>query len=995
MTTAATKLKQLRWYQWLFIAVAFIYLVYVALSYFYVPNKLKQVVEEDVAELLGRELSVAPIEFNPFDLSVRIKAFSIADKSETPLLSWQEFYVNFTPWGSLFSWNLQFEDLLLDQPSINIEKRGDRFNFSDILERLSASEEPEQPDQAPLKIALEVIQTSINDGVFRFTDFSGEKPAKTEMDEITIQIKEIYLATGDEHLNPFNINATVPGGGSLQLQGEYRIDPLYVDANIKAEGIELKEYSDFVTNVVPVSISDGALALETKLLVEQKQDLELNISQGKLQVDNFALDDKVLDPAMLRIQTIVANGIEMDVLKQRLSIDEVSVNDVVANQWLDQEGNLRIQALLVEEVVEKNVEKMEQEEKPVPEEKSGSEWDLFVKKISYNNGLLNFTDQNEKITKAHSISGIEIDLENLTLTENKRVPISVLGVINESGKIEVAGELTLVPFAMELNYQFNDIQLAPFSEYVEMASYLRIEKGAVSINGNMNLSTEGEVPISSELALEINGFQAEDMRTGKPILNFDNIKVDGASLDTQNKQFNMNSLVMTVPELLVARSEQQEINWATLAKSEKVEEVVGKAGAQVAEKANPQGEQDWQYSIGEVRLENGNIRFEDRGVKPMFKTELASLNVALEEVASDKKEPTPFAFSSKIDRYAPFTIKGKLDPVAQQPGFEFKSQLKGLEMHSLSPYSAQFIAHNLESGKLDLDLQYGLHENKLKGKNSVVAKNLYLGEEVPSEDAIDAPVGLGLALLRDVNGVIDVDVGVSGDLSDPGFSVSGIIIKAFINVIVKAVSSPFSLLGSLVGGREDLGEFEFEAGRSDLGDEDKQRLQQLVEALKQRPQLAIHITGNAEQTEDTPELQKLKVQDVVASNRKISLVELREEAGEVDWWTVRANRRELNKLNDQLKLTELDDREDQIKAAQPGISGDALEGKVYQAMYADVWANQPIGTAELLSLADRRALAIKQYLVDELGFEFERVSVTKAKAKKLNSRTINLQIEAK
>lgn len=997
--TFAQKLKQLRWYQWLLLAVVFVYLLYIALSYLYLPNKLKQVVETDVADMLGRELSVAPVEFNPFDLSVRVNAFSIADKPDAPLLAWQSFYLNFTPWGSLFAWDIMFEEIQLDQPVVNIEKRGDEFNFTDILERL-ASQEPEQtePPEESTKLALEIMLTAINGGYFRFIDYSGEEPAETEMEDVSIEVKDIYLATGDDHLNPFNIKASVPGGGVLHLQGEYRIDPLHVEAQVEAKGVQLKEYSAFVSNVAPVKISDGVLALSTHVLLEQGEEFEMKLNQGSVSVLDFALDDKVANPAMLRINSINVNDLNLDLLKQDLVIGEVALDGILANQWLDKNGNLRIQALLVNEVVDQNVQIAEQEKaQQAAAEEESAPWNMLVKKVSYKNGTINFTDQNENITRDHSVSDISIDLQNLTLTENKEVPISVSALLDDSGKINVDGVMTLVPFSMDLKYLFDGIQLAPFSEYAELASFVRIEKGGITINGDMQLSTEGEVPISSTLGLEINEFQAEDMRTGKPIINFQQIKISEASLDTQSKLFNMKSLLLAGPDLKLIRSKEGELNWATLAKTEDVEEAVEESAEQMAEQVADDATQthEWHYAIGEVKLEKGDIRFQDRSVSPQFKTELNNLMVTVGEVSSQRSEPTPFSLETKIDKYAPFQIKGKLDPPAKQPGFEFTSKLNGLEMHRLSPYSAQYIGHNLESGKLNLDLNYQLHDSKLKGENGIVAKNLYLGSKVPSEDAIDAPVGLGLALLRDVNGVIDLDVGVSGDLDDPGFSVSGIIVKAFVNIIVKAASSPFSLLGSLVGGREDLGEIEFDAGMADLNEGNLERLQQLVEALQQRPQLAIHITGNAIEAQDKAVLQQLMIQDVVAEERKMSLVELREEAGETDWWTVRANRKELGKINKALGLPSVSDREKQIKTTTPDISSDQLEEQVYKAMYADVWAQQPIDQTDLLALADRRALAIKQHLVDVLNFDFSRVSVTKTKAADLSGRVINMEIEAK
>src|SRR5690606_35118349 len=155
------------------------------------------------------------------------------------------------------------------------------------------------------------------------------------------------------------------------------------------------------------------------------------------------------------------------------------------------------------------------------------------------------------------------------------------------------------------------------------------------------------------------------------------------------------------------------------------------------------------------------------------------------------------------------------------------------EMSRLSPYTGTYIGYQLKSGTLALDLDYALQQRRLKGSNNIVANQLYLGDTVASEQAVDAPIGLGLALLRDSSGVIDLDVGVSGDLDDPGFSVSGIVLKALMNVIVKAATSPFQLLGSLVGGSEDLGKVEFAAGSSELDAEEQAKLAQLVEALKQ------------------------------------------------------------------------------------------------------------------------------------------------------------------
>jgi len=1001
VTTFSARLKQLRWHQWTLLGLVLVYLIYIALSYLYLPGKLKQVVEADVSELVGRQLTVERFEYNPFDLSLRVYDFAVADKPDAPLLAWQQFYVNFTPWGSLFSWDIKFEAIQLDQPLVNIEKHGDRFNFSDIIDKFSGDEAAVEEQQGDTRIALEVVNTAINQGVFRFTDLSGSKPARSEMDDITIEVLDLYLATGDEHLNPFNITAAIPGGGQIKLAGEYRLDPLYVDTNVEAMGIELKEFSDFVNNVVPMTVTGGRLGLNAHVLVQQQQeDVAVNIDNTDVTVTELALDDAIPEPPMARINTITISGLQFDLLQQSLEIGKLNVDQVVLNQWLDADGAPRFQHLLVQEVVEQNIEA---QQSPAAAEQEAAPWSVVVRRLEVGNSQLNFSDQNEKITRGHTVSGIQVALDDFTLTEQQPVPLSIQATLDEQGMLKVDGVVTLVPFSMQLEYGLQNLPLPSFSEYIELATYLRIEKGSLNLNGKVDLSTEGEVPVSSQLALEVNDFQAEDLRTGKPVIQFKQIKAADAVLETQSKQFKLAALTITEPNLLVEIGKDKQLNWATIARPDpgvteavaSAEQEVAADAQQAAADAQQAAASGWNYVIGKVEINNGLTRFVDNSVSPVFQTGLHSMAFELDEVASNNSMPVPFSLTSKIDRYAPFNVKGTLDPIAKQPGFEFKSQLRGLELPPLSPYSAAFIAHNLESGKLNLQLDYRLHDRKLKGENGIIADQLYLGEKVPSEDAIDAPVSLGLALLRDVNGVIDLDVGVSGDLDDPGFSISGVILKAFLNVMVKAASSPFQLLGSLVGGSEDMGEIEFAAGFADLTDDSQQRLQKLTEALQQRPQLIVRFHGGAFAPEDVPVLKKLRIQDRVADDRKMSLLELREEAGDVDWWSVRANRKAMLRINDELKLPDTGEREDALQAQNPELKGDELEAAVYQAMYEDVADKQEITSTDLLALADARALVIKQYLVDVTQLDHGRVSVAKTKKAHLKGRVVKLGIDAR
>ena len=217
-----------------------------------------------------------------------------------------------------------------------------------------------------------------------------------------------------------------------------------------------------------------------------------------------------------------------------------------------------------------------------------------------------------------------------------------------------------------------------------------------------------------------------------------------------------------------------------------------------------------------------------------------------------------------MDEYGLARIEGSmnvLDPVQKT---DVTVEFVNLMMSNLSPYTVEFAGREIDEGKLNLNLQYVVDEGKLAGQNDVVLSDLVLGAEVESPNATSLPLGLAVALLKDSNGVIDVDLPVEGDINDPEFKIGGVIWKAFAGLIVKVVSAPFRLLGSLVGiDSEDFGQFQFLAGRSDLTPPELEKIGLLEEALQKRPELVMEINGAWASNADVPALKFIRLRDTV------------------------------------------------------------------------------------------------------------------------------------
>jgi hypothetical protein len=170
-------------------------------------------------------------------------------------------------------------------------------------------------------------------------------------------------------------------------------------------------------------------------------------------------------------------------------------------------------------------------------------------------------------------------------------------------------------------------------------------------------------------------------------------------------------------------------------------------------------------------------------------------------------------------------------------------------------------------GKLSIDVAYLVENRKLNAKQKFVIDQLELGERVESADAVHLPLKLAVALLKDRNGVIDIDLPMSGSLDDPQFRMGPLIWKAFVGLITKAATAPFALLGSLFGGGEEMNLIEFDAGTSSLDAAANERLASISKALTERPALQLEVPTTYSPDLDSAAIAQRKLEGLLRSCR--------------------------------------------------------------------------------------------------------------------------------
>lgn len=281
--------------------------------------------------------------------------------------------------------------------------------------------------------------------------------------------------------------------------------------------------------------------------------------------------------------------------------------------------------------------------------------------------------------------------------------------------------------------------------------------------------------------------------------------------------------------------------------------------------------------FGPVSLLGGRVYFSDRFIQPNYSANLTELTGKLSAFSSVSPDGSPqladLELRGRAEGTASLEIQGKLNPLAKPLALDIQGKVRDLELAPLTPYSVKYAGHGIERGKLSVDVRYlVLPDGQLTASNQLILNQLTFGDKVDGAPA-SLPVKLAVALLADRNGVIDINLPISGSINDPQFRLGPVIFKVIVNLIVKAITSPFSLLASAFGGGDELSQVAFAPGSAVLTAQATQGLDKVAKALTERPALKMTVVGTASLDAERAAYKRERLQALVqAEKRRIQVL---------------------------------------------------------------------------------------------------------------------------
>jgi hypothetical protein len=483
------------------------------------------------------------------------------------------------------------------------------------------------------------------------------------------------------------------------------------------------------------------------------------------------------------------------------------------------------------------------------------------------------------------VLGVNLDLA-------RTLNIALDTKINDAGSLSVTGTATAQPAAANLNLKLAGIELAAFQPYISQYTSMTLRAGALS--GDAKFSYGANQPAWQFGGnLSVANLHTVDNALHDDFINWDRLDIQGLNFQHQPDRLDIDqvSARKLYARVIVEPDESINVKRVLAGPGATVVAASGNTGPPVAATAapapaaplpragsspkHPRGASStaatsaaaapnaapaMPMSIKRIVIKDGQANFADLSVMPNFSTGIQNLEGTVLGLSSKADSRAKIDLHGSVDAFAPVSITGEVNVLSAALYTDLSMSFRNIELSTFNPYSGKFAGYNISKGKLTTELHYNVQGRKLDAQHHIIVEQLEFGEKTESKDAVSLPVKLAVALLKDRDGVIDLNLPVTGSLDDPQFKLAPIIWKVFVHILEKAVTAPFALLGSLFGGGPDLQFVDFEPGAAQLDPVAIERGQSLVKALGERPQLKIEIPIAVVDELDRPRLIEQKFQ---------------------------------------------------------------------------------------------------------------------------------------
>ena len=810
---------------------------YALLGIVVAPRLVRSAILEDIPKSIDVTPTVGEIRINPFLLQATVDDFALAGAGGEKLLGFQRLFIDFQL-SSLWHRAYTFVNIALTAPQISVLMSKDgRLNLLQLQPTASASKKADAHEPIP---ALRIASFKVAQGLVTYDDRSRVDPFAARLEPINFELRDFTtgLAGGQ-----FTLSGASKLGERVEFRGHLSVDPIESDGEFHIQGLQAHTLWEYLQDQLNFVVDSGSINVAASYRFSQRDPAvnDLGIDVSKVVVNDFTVKPKSAEGAppegnWISVPSFSITGTKVDLAKHRAHVDLVSLSGVKLSTWVEADGSINLMKLAGTPL---------QHTAPVvapalttdtgPGAGSSTPWQFDLARFEIRNASIAAEDRRVRPSAKLLLSPLSLQVNGFSQDLGKPVKIALDTRINDRGSLSVGGDVTPQPAAADLTVKMAQIDLTAVQPYISQHTAMSLRSGLLNGDAKVRYGTVSDKPsIQLTGTISVAGVRTVDDELHDDFVNWERLDVAGINYSQNPDRLDIDQVLARKLYARVIIESDATMN---------VRRVL-RIPASAVSAATPQPArlvaQAMPISIRKVLLADSRADFADLSIAPNFSAGIQKLEGSVTGLSSKPASRAKVDLKGSVEAFSPVSITGEINvlgPLYTDLAMSFRN----ISLAVFNPYSGKFAGYNIIKGKLTTELNYKVDGRKLDAKHHIVIEQLEFGDKTSSKEAVSLPIKLAVGLLKDRNGVIDLDVPVTGSLDDPQFRLAPIILKVLVNILEKAVTARFELLGSLFGGGPDIQFIAFQPGVAALDAASSDKLKIVAKALIERPQLQIDV----------------------------------------------------------------------------------------------------------------------------------------------------------
>lgn len=719
------------------------------------------------------------------------------------------------------------------------------------------------------------------------------------------------------------LSAVADKGGKLGVRGPLRLQPFGADLVAQVDALALPALAPLWTPWLALDVASGSLDLKATVRAATTDGKwAVSWSDGALALKQFAAAARADDGSQLKLESLALTGVSGDLATRRVRLGQLTLTGMALAARRDASRRIGWAAMTPSGIGQaagpaapvvsparaaqaghprsKSTAKAASRQPAgeastskastaAPATSPSAPWTLQLANIAVDKSSLRWRDDAMSPRVGARLDNLRLQAANLSWPMTAAVDFSVQADVQREGRLDIKGAFTPQPMAVKADVVASRINLTSFAPYFAQSLNARIASLSAGARGRLELSAaDGRQAqrVAWKGAAEVSNLELVDKSNGAQFLRWkrlgfeqldvlrqgDRLKADLGAIALEDffaRLILRDTGRLNLNELIVKPGDTAEATGGAITQARGTREGAGKSAA--SEAGQPAADANLDIRMGGLTLSRGNINFTDNFVKPNYTANLTDIEGTLSALDTRQSAPAEVEIRGRVDGNAPVEIAGKLQPFGDRLYTDIRVSAKGVDLPGLTPYAAKYAGYPIERGKLSMEVHYLIQDGRLTATNKLVLDQLTIGDRLEGPSVFNLPVRLAVSLLKNSRGEINIDLPVAGSLDDPQFSVAGVVFRALGNLILRAVTAPFSLLASAFSGSgstEALSYVEFEPGSAVLDAPARKKIDTLAAALKERPALKLDLSGRVDPAVDTEGLRKQGVEQLMIEQKR-------------------------------------------------------------------------------------------------------------------------------